>query len=53
MTLPVPPKAYIGSTYHAGNYTPIPDWDECLAAVNDASSRGEAYGGSVFDLTHS
>ena len=28
MTLPVPPKAYIGSTYHAGGYKPLDDWDE-------------------------
>ena len=52
MTLPVPPKAYIGSTYHAGNYAPIPDWDECLAAVNGAVVPiVEAYGGSILDLT--
>ena len=52
MTLPVPPKAYVGSTYHAGNYAPIPDWDECLAAVNGAVVPiVEAYGGSILDLT--
>jgi len=52
MTLPVPPKAYIGSTYHAGDYIPVPDWDECLAAVNDAIVPVvESYGGSVLNMT--
>ncbi len=52
MTLPVPPKDYIGSTYHAGNYRPIPDWDECLAAMNDAVVPiMERYGCSILDLT--
>ena len=36
LTLPVPAKIYIGSTYHAGDYRPLAGWDECLAAMNDA-----------------
>ncbi len=52
MTLPVPPKSYIGSTFHAGDYTPIPNWNECLAAVNDAVvPMVNAYEGKVLDLT--
>jgi len=52
MTLPVPPKDYIGSTYHAGDYKPHDDWGECLAAVNDAAiPMVRAYGGEVLDLT--
>ncbi len=52
MTLPVPPKAYIGSTYHAGDYTPHADWDECLTAVNTAGTAvAQDYGCEVFDLT--
>jgi hypothetical protein len=52
MTLPVPPKDYVGSTYHAGDYRPIPDWDECLAAMNNAMTPILAgYGASTLDLT--
>ncbi len=52
MTLPVPPKSYIGSTYHAGDYTPHEDWDECLAAVNSAGVKvAKSYGCAVLDLT--
>ena len=52
MTLPVPPTDYIGSTYHAGDYKPIPDWDECLEAVNDVMVPiVEAYGGAILDMT--
>jgi hypothetical protein len=52
MTLPVPPKSYLGSTYHAGDYAPIPDWDECLAAINGVMVPiVNAYGGSIFDMT--
>jgi hypothetical protein len=52
MTLPVPPKTYIGSTYHAGDYTPHDDWDECLSAVNEAAvAAARAYGCRVLDLT--
>jgi hypothetical protein len=52
MTLPVPPKSYLGSTYHAGDYRPIPDWDDCLAAINEAIVPiVHAYGGSVLDMT--
>ncbi len=36
LTLPVPPRDYIGSTYHAGDYQPIPEWDDCLSAANAA-----------------
>lgn len=52
MTLPVPPKSYIGSTFHAGDYTPHADWDECLAAVNVAGTAvAQDYGCGVLDLT--
>jgi hypothetical protein len=52
ITLSVPPKAYIGSTYHAGDYKPHDDWAECLAAVNEAAAPiVRAYGGEVLDLT--
>ena len=53
MTLPVPPKSYIGSTYHAGDYQPISDWDECLEALNEAVSPVlEAYQCDTVDMTH-
>lgn len=52
MTLPVPPKDYIGSTYHAGDYQPVPDWDECLRIINDTIIPvAEAYGCAVLDMT--
>lgn len=52
MTLPVPPNDYVGSTYHAGDYVPNPDWDDCLAAVNEAMiPLVNAYGGAVLDTT--
>jgi len=52
MTLPVPPKSFVGSTYHAGDYRPNVNWHECLGAVNDAVCPiVEAYGGKVLDLT--
>jgi hypothetical protein len=52
MTLPVPPKSYLGSTYHAGDFKPIPDWDECLSAINEAMIPVvNAYGGSILDMT--
>lgn len=52
MTLPVPPKSFVGSTYHAGNYQPNANWHECLAAVNDAVRPiVEAYGGVILDMT--
>jgi hypothetical protein len=52
MTLPVPPKSYLGSNYHAGDYHPNADWDECLIAANKAVIPiVEAYGGVVLDMT--
>ncbi|HUT49665.1 MAG TPA: hypothetical protein VM325_10005 [Alphaproteobacteria bacterium] len=52
MTLPVPPKSYVGSTYHAGDYRPPPGWDECLAAMNAATLPViESYGAHILDLT--
>jgi hypothetical protein len=52
MMLPIPPKDYIGSTYHAGDYTPVPDWDECLAAINEAIFPVvESYDCAVLEMT--
>lgn len=52
MTLPVPASNYVGSTFHAGDYRPIQNWDECLHIVNSAVVPVvEAYGGAVLDLT--
>ncbi len=52
MTLPVPPKRYVGSNYHAGDYQPNTNWDECLKAANEAIKPiVEAYGGLVLDMT--
>jgi len=51
-SLPVPPKSYVGSTYHAGNYSPIDGWDECLRALNSAIRPiAEAYDARYLDLT--
>jgi hypothetical protein len=53
MTLPVPPRSYVGSTYHAGNYRPISGWEDCLAALNDAVVPTVMdYGGHILDLTN-
>lgn len=52
LTLPVVPKRYVGTTFHAGGYRPIENWDECLAAMNEAALPVmEAYGCEVVDLT--
>ena len=52
MTLPVPPKSFVGSNYHAGDYRPNANWDECLRAANEAICPiVEAYGGVVLDMT--
>lgn len=52
MTLAVPPKSFLGSNYHAGDYRPNADWDECLKALNNAVCPVvEAYGGAVLDMT--
>lgn len=52
ITVPVPPKAFVGSNYHAGDFRPIPGWDECLAAVDRATRAAVApYGATVIDLT--
>ena len=52
LTLPVVPKRYVGKTFHAGGYRPIDDWDECLAAMNEAALPVmNAYGCEVVDLT--
>ena len=51
-TVPVLPKEYIGNTYHAGEYQPLPDWDEVCAALNETTEATvEAYGGHVLNLT--
>jgi hypothetical protein len=52
MTLAVPPKDFLGSNYHAGDYRPNVNWDECLMAANQAVNPiVEAYGGVVLDMT--
>ncbi len=52
LTLPVVPKRYVGTTFHAGGYRPIENWDECLAAMNAAVLPVmNAYGCEVLDLT--
>jgi hypothetical protein len=36
MSLPMPPRTHLDRLHYAGNLRCIPEWDECLAAVNDA-----------------
>lgn len=52
MSLPIPPPDHLGGLHYAGRYQCLPEWGECLAAVNAAVRPvAEAFGADVFD-TH-
>ncbi|MCW5771389.1 MAG: hypothetical protein KIT16_07115 [Rhodospirillaceae bacterium] len=49
--LTTPPRDYLGRLHYAGNYRCIPEWDECLRAVNAAMRPViRAYGAEWLDL---
>lgn len=51
MSLPMPPIEHLDRIHFAGNYRCIPEWDECLAAVNEAMKPiATAYGAAWVDL---
>jgi hypothetical protein len=51
LSLPMPPRDHLNRLHYAGNYRCIPEWDECLAAINDAMAPVVAnYGAVWFDL---
>lgn len=51
LTLPIPPRHHLGGLHYAGNYLTIPEWGECLAAINAALvPMVEGYGARVLDL---
>lgn len=51
MTLPIPPRDHLGGVHLAGNYKPLPEWGDCLAALNAALvPMVEEWGGAVVDL---
>jgi hypothetical protein len=51
MSLPMPPREHLNRLHYAGNYRCIPEWDECLKAVNDAMAPiVSAYGATWLDL---
>ncbi len=50
MNLPVPGPDHLNCVHYAGNYRCIPEWSECLRALNErVAPMTEAYGGTVFD----
>ena len=51
LSLPVPPPGHRGGIHYAGNYRPLPGWDRCLGAINEAAGRiMNDWGQSVIDL---
>ena len=51
MNLIVPPVAYLRRAHYAGNFRCIPEWGECLAAVNKAvEARILPLGGTIVDV---
>jgi len=51
MSLPMPPREHLNRLHYAGNYRCIPEWDECLKAINGAMAPiVSAYGATWFDL---
>lgn len=51
MSLPPPPRGHLDGLHYAGNYRCIPEWDECLKAINDAMApMVSGYGALWFDL---
>jgi len=51
MSLPMPPRDHLDRLHYAGNYRCIPEWDECLKAINDAMAPiVSAYGAAWLDL---
>jgi hypothetical protein len=36
LSLPMPPREHLNRLHYAGNYRCIPEWDECLNAINEA-----------------
>ena len=37
LSLPVPPPEHRGGVHFAGNYRPLPGWDLCMQAINEAA----------------
>lgn len=51
LSLPVPPPGHRGGIHYAGNYRPLPGWDRCLSAINEAAGRVmTGWGQNVIDL---
>ena len=51
LTLPVPPRDHLDGLHYAGNYMTLPEWGECLAALNTRLvPLVERYGGTILDL---
>lgn len=50
-TLPVPDPGHLNRLHYAGKYRCIPEWGECLQAINDAvKPMAENYGARILDL---
>jgi hypothetical protein len=51
LSLTTPPRDHLDRLHYAGNYRCIPEWDECLRAVNDAMRPVvRRYGADWLDL---
>lgn len=51
LSLPMPPREHLDRMHFAGNYQCIPEWDECLKAVNEAMGPiVSSYGADWLDL---
>lgn len=48
MSLPMPPRSHLDRLHYVGNYRCIPEWDECLKAVNDAMAPVVSRHGAVW-----
>lgn len=51
LTLPVPGPEHLNRLHYAGNHRLLPEWGECLAAINAVMAPlAKAYGATVLDL---
>lgn len=51
LTLPAPGPDHLNRVHYAGNHRLLPEWGECLAAINrDMAPLAKAYGATVVDL---
>lgn len=51
LTLPVPGPDHLNRMHYAGNHRLLPEWGECLAAINqETAPLAKAYGATVIDL---